>query len=270
MIDVKSVPSKETTRIPKPKLCVKETKSFSTKASINRPPEDKKFTIRRTSKTGILEKSNAHTKLGEYEIKEYFRFYIIFVDVANHPGSASSFGERVPNFGRVPAYLKRDNSVKRDSDAADKVKSFNALKTSLRAAQSQFFKALGTVNKTRPDGLQEEYRFIALIKNGEGKLIIDDSKDVPKINGGSENKFFLTVKEKLSLMTTDVNMLLATISEQFRTLQEHPSDGELFDIRKDFSEIQKKIESISAANVSGFVSQFVVCPHVNPSGKFQL
>lgn len=64
---VKSVPSKEATKIPKPKSFVKDTKAIQTKGT-KQPPEDKKFSIRRASKTGIAEKSD-NNKLGEYDLK---------------------------------------------------------------------------------------------------------------------------------------------------------------------------------------------------------
>lgn len=238
MKSVKSVSSKEITRIPKPKSVVKDTRPIQNRCT-TKPPVDKKFSIRRPSKLGVAERSDQNTKLGESRI-----------DVSNRPSSTSSIGKSVQNFGKVPSYLKRANSMKRDSNATDKVKAFNALKTRLRAAQSQFFKALGNVKQTQPDGLQEEYKFIALIKNGEGKLVMDENRDAPKIDGGIENKNFISIKEKLSLMTTDVNMVLGTIAEQLRVIQNPSFDGELLDIKKDFVELQDKIESISAANVS--------------------
>lgn len=172
--------------------------------------------------------------------------------MANRPSSATCLGKNSQNFGKVPTYLKRPVSLKRDTDAADKVKAFNALKTKLRATQTQFFKALGTVKQTQPDGLQEDYKFIALIKNGEGKLIMDDVKDAPKIDGGLENKSFLSIKEKLSLMTKDINIVLSTISEQLRLIQREASDGELLKIQKDFVGLQEQVEFIANENVSIF------------------
>lgn len=178
----------------------------------------------------------------------------MFLDVSNRPSTTSSLGKNNSNFGKVPAYLKRSNSTKTEPNINDKVKSFLALKTKLRDAQSQFFKALENIKETQPDGLREQYKFVAFVKDGEGKLIVEENKGVPKIDGGLENKNFLVIKEKLSSMAKDMNMVLGSITDQLKTLQNNPTDMELSGIKYDFSGLQQKIESFSSVNVSKLIS----------------
>lgn len=67
---IKSASSKETTRIPKPKSVVRDTKPVQTRCT-SKPPEDKKFSIHRQSKTVVIEKPDHITKLGESRIEVF-------------------------------------------------------------------------------------------------------------------------------------------------------------------------------------------------------
>lgn len=138
----------------------------------------------------------------------------------------------------------------------DKLKVFNALKTKLRDAQSEFFKALSDAKDSQQDGFQEQYKFVALIKEGDGKLMLNDSKDVPSIEGGFENKHFLSIKEKMNFMKDGIASIAGSLIDKIRMIQENSlqegADAEK--TKADFCDLMKEIEEFTETNVSIFVS----------------
>lgn len=153
------------------------------------------------------------------------------------------------NAGKIPAYLKRFNSQKTESQGTDKLKAFNALKTKLRDAQSEFFKALGDVKQSQPDGLEEEYKFVALVKKGDGNLIMNETKNVPRLEGGLENKYLVSMKQKIELMKNEIDSATGIIIHQIRAFQEI-SDDDIEKTKTDFGDLLKKLEKFTETSVS--------------------
>ncbi|KAL5292431.1 hypothetical protein ACFFRR_011319 [Megaselia abdita] len=223
--------------IPKQKSSLVDAKNTKTVEST------KKFSIRRPSTLGInKDQKSKETPQSKPQSARPSNTKIV---QPSRPSTASSNLNKPP--GKLPSYLKRFNSQKSESQGTDKLKAFNALKTKLRDAQSEFFKALDDVKETQPDGLQEEYKFVALVKSGNGKLIVNESKDVPSIEGGLENKHFLSIKEKINLMKGEIASVTGVMVTQIQSLKE---TDDFEKAKVEFGSFLKKIEEFADANKS--------------------
>lgn len=149
-----------------------------------------------------------------------------------------------------------------NSQSTDKVKAFNTLKTKLRNCQTEFFKALSSIKDSQPEEIQEEYKFVALVKGSDGKLVLNENnKDVPKIEGGFENKHFQSIKDKLNLIQEDAISVSGAIVNQIRKLQENSFDNpeEILNVKSGFEDLLKKIEEFSNSNVRFYIYIFLNC-----------
>ena len=218
------------------------------------PSEDKKFSIRRPSRTQM------NIKIGPIKGSSTPRSYSARQSntsssaiTAKRPSTASSLEQKVKhqNLGKIPAYLKRLNQQKMDNTASDKVKCFNAIKVKLRETQGEFFKALESVNESMLESLPEEYKLVALFKDGAGKLVVTDHNQTPALDGGNENKCIIKIKEKLNAMSEDIYSVTNEMCNAFKNMPEMTAIDCDFNKIKD---LQSRFEVISSAHVSIFVT----------------